>query len=173
VSARIGRVQRVAVVGSGGAGKSTFSEELGRRAGIRVVHLDQHFWKPGWVSTPREEWARLQEDLLSDETWIADGNYGGTLDVRLSRADTVIVLALPRWRCTLRALMRSLRNYGKAIQAEGCPERIDFSFLRWVWRYSSDSRPRLDQAIERYRDRLHVVELQSPTAVEAFLDAIA
>jgi len=160
----------VAIVGSGGVGKSTFAEELGRRTGIPVVHLDQHFWKPNWVPTPREEWADLQVGLLSGDTWIADGNYGGTLDVRLSRADTVIVLTLPRWRSTLRALNRSLQHRGREIQAEGCPERVDFKFLRWVWRYPLDSRPRLDREIERFREGLHVVELGSPSAAQSFLD---
>jgi adenylate kinase family enzyme len=163
-------VQRVAIVGSGGVGKSTFADDLGRRTGIPVIHLDEHFWSPGWVPTPRDAWADRQADLLSGDRWIADGNYGATLDVRLSRADTVIVLTLPRWRCTLRALRRSLRHRGQAIQAEGCPERLDLTFLRWVWRYPTDSRPRLDQAVARFRHRLTVVELASTAAAKSFLD---
>jgi adenylate kinase family enzyme len=162
----------VAIVGSGGVGKSTFAEELGRRTGIPVVHLDEHFWHPGWVPTPREAWADLQVGLLSDECWIADGNYGATLDVRLSRADTVIVLTLPRWRCARRALARSLRHRGREIQAKGCPEHLDLEFLRWVWRYPTDSRPRLDRAIDRFRERLDVVELASTSAARSFLDEL-
>jgi len=57
--------------------------------------------------------------------------------------------------------------------ADGCPERVDVQFLRWVWRYPIDSRPRLDAALERHRDRLRVIELASPTQVRMFLDAIA
>ena len=166
-------MQRIAVVGSGGAGKSTFAAELGRRTGLPVIHLDRHFWKPGWVETPREEWRTLQGSLLAGDAWIVDGNYGGTLDVRLARADTVIVLALSRWRCVVRALRRTLPHRGRALQAEGCPERLDPAFLRWIWRYPIDSRPRLDAALGRYRDSLRVVELTSPTQVRAFLDNVA
>jgi adenylate kinase family enzyme len=163
----------VAIVGAGGVGKSTFADELGLRTGIPIVHLDQQFWKPGWAETPRDEWRDLQEELLSGESWIADGNYGATFDVRFSRADTVIVLTLPRWRCTLRAFTRSLRNRGRAIQAEGCPERVDVEFLKWVWRYPADGRPRLDQALERFHERLRVIELTSTSAVRSFLDELA
>jgi adenylate kinase family enzyme len=165
-------MKRVAIVGPGGAGKSTFADELGRRTGIPVVHLDQHFWKPNWVATPKEEWIDCQVRLFSGDIWIADGNYGGTLDVRLSKADTVIVLTLPRLKCTWRALKRSLKHRGAAIQAEGCPERFDLKFLRWVWRYPIDSRPRLDKAIERFRDELAVVELDSESAARSFLEEL-
>jgi adenylate kinase family enzyme len=166
-------MQRVAIVGPGGAGKSTFADELGRRTGISVVHLDQYFWKPNWVPTPRDEWRELQVGLFSGDRWIADGNYGGTLDARLSRADTVIVLTLPRWQCTWRAFKRSLQHRGEAIQAEGCPERFDLKFLWWVWRYPIDSRPRLNQAIDRFRERLNVVELDSTSAARTFLDQVS
>jgi adenylate kinase family enzyme len=165
-------MRRVAVVGSGGAGKSTFARELGKRTGIPVVHLDRHFWKPGWVEVDRGDWQEIQRGLIAGETWIVDGNYGATFDIRFSRADTVIVLSLPRWRCASRALYRTLRNHGKAIQAVGCNERVDFKFLRWVWRYPIDSRPRLEAALERHRENLRVIELTSTDECRAFLEQL-
>lgn len=168
-----GGVQRVAVVGSGGAGKTTFARELGARTGLPVVHLDHHYWKPGWVETPREEWAAFQDELFSQDRWIADGNYGATFDVRFARADTVIVFALPRLTCVAGALWRSLAHRGTAVQAVGCPERVDVRFLRWIWRYDEDSRPRLDAALARHRRHLDVVELRSRRAGRACLDGLA
>jgi adenylate kinase family enzyme len=169
----IRKMQRVAVVGPGGAGKSVFAKELGRRTGLPVVHLDEHFWKPGWIETPRDEWRALQAELLAGDCWIADGNYGGTFDVRFERADTVIVLALPRLVCLARALRRSVRHRGTPVQAPGCPERVDLTFLRWIWRYSVDSRPRLDAAIEQHEAHLRVIELNSTRDVDAFLQEVA
>jgi len=166
-------MQRVAVVGPGGAGKSVFAEELGRRTGLPVVHLDEHFWKPGWIETPREEWRTFQSQLLAGDGWIADCSYGGTFDVRFERADTVIVLALPRLVCLTRALQRSVRHRGTPVQAPGCPERVDLRFLRWIWRYPVDSRPRLDAALERHGEHLRVIELNSRREVDAFLHGFA
>ena len=163
-------VDRVAVVGSGGAGKSTFAAALGERTGLPVVHLDRHFWQPGWVETPRDEWRRRQAELFAGDRWIADGNYGGTFDERFSRADTVIVFALPRLTCLAGALKRSTLHHGRAIQAERCPERFQLSFFRWIWNYERDSRPRLDAALARH-GHLDVVELRSRHAVRDFLDS--
>ena len=78
-------MQRIAVVGPGGAGKTTFARELGRRTGIPVVHLDRHYWRPGWTPTPADEWRAQQARLLAGERWIVDGNYGASFDVRFAR----------------------------------------------------------------------------------------
>ncbi|MGO9873061.1 MAG: hypothetical protein ACLPVY_04605 [Acidimicrobiia bacterium] len=162
-------MERVAVVGPGGAGKSTFAEELGRRTGLPVVHLDEHFWQPGWVETPKDDWRRIQRELTAGGRWIVDGNYGGTFDVRFERADTVIILQPSTLTCVAGALRRSLRNRGAAVQAAGCPERVDPAFLRWIWRYRRDSRPRLDAALDLHRLHLEVIELRSRREAEAFL----
>lgn len=164
---------RVAVVGPGGAGKTTFAAELGRRTGLPVIHLDRHYWQPGWIERSAGTWRALQRELLTGDAWIADGNYGATFDVRFARADTVIVLAPPRLLCAVRALRRSLRHHGRAVQATGCPERLSPEFLRWVWRYPRDSRPRLDAALDAHRDGLQIVELNSREEVAAFLDRVA
>lgn len=165
-------MQRVAVVGPGGAGKTTFAADLGRLLGLPVVHLDRHFWKPGWVPTPEEDWRALQAELLAGEQWVVDGNYGGTFDVRFGRADTVIVLAPRPSSCLAGAISRTATNRGRAVQAPGCPERVDFAFLRWIWRYPRDSRPRLDAELARH-PQLEVVELRSRGSASRYLAALA
>jgi adenylate kinase family enzyme len=112
----------------------------------------------------------LQANLVAGERWVIDDNYGGTFDIRFERADTVVVLALSRSRCLARALRRTIRNWGRTVQADDCPERVDLAFLRWIWRYPLDSRPRLDAALERHRGHLRVVELTSPRKVKEFLN---
>ncbi len=164
-------MERVVVVGPGGAGKSTFTRGLGERIGSPVVHLDEHFWKPGWVETPRDEFAAHQRALFAADRWIADGNYGGTFDVRFERADTVVVFVPGRVRCVVGAVRRTIRNYGDDVQAPGCPERFSLEFYRWIWNYDRDSRPRLDAAISRH-PHLDVVELRSRTAAQEFLTTL-
>ncbi len=83
-------MRRVLVIGSGGAGKSTFARRLGDILQIDVIHLDTFYWRPGWVETPKPEWREIVLGLVQRESWIMDGNFSGTLEQRLEACDTVI-----------------------------------------------------------------------------------
>lgn len=162
-------MQRVAVVGSGGAGKTTFALACSEATGLPVVHLDKHFWHPGWIESDPEDWRERQADLLIGGEWIADGNYGNTLDLRLSLADTIIWLDFSRYVCLLGAVRRTLFNLGRPMQAVGCPERFDREFLKWVWEFPRQSRPKLLEAIERHGIGAEVLRFQSRRETKAFL----
>jgi adenylate kinase family enzyme len=115
--------RRVVVTGIAGAGKSTFSRALSAKTGLPVIHLDVHFWKPGWVEPSDDEWRETQRSLLTGDEWIVDGNYPATLDLRLERADTVVVLDTPWWVCAGRALGRGIRKRPVGFQLpDGCDE---------------------------------------------------
>jgi adenylate kinase family enzyme len=77
-------MRRVLVIGSGGAGKSTFATRLAQLTGLPLFHLDALYWKPGWVETPKEVWSRTMGQLIAGARWVMDGNYGGTLEQRLA-----------------------------------------------------------------------------------------
>lgn len=167
-------MRRVAIIGSGGAGKSTLARAVGERTGIEVIHLDEHFWYPGWVETPTDEWRARQADLCARDAWIMDGNYGGTLDLRLARADTVVLVDLPR-RVTIPGVLRRwVRHHGQAVQAPGCPEHVSVEFLRWVWGYPRRGRVRALATLDAHRrDDLDLVVLRSRAEIRRWLDAVA
>ena len=74
-------MKKIILIGSGGAGKSTLAKHLGEKLGIKVFHLDALLWKPNWVGVPREEQIQVQNELVKNEQWIIDGNYGATMDI--------------------------------------------------------------------------------------------
>lgn len=164
-------MQRVLVIGSPGTGKSTFARRLAAITGLPLVHLDSHYWLPGWVETEKAAWAQTVERLVGEPAWVMDGNYDGTLASRLTRADTVVLLDLPRWRCLLRVIARILRHHGRtrADMSPGCPERFDLKFLIYVWRFPRDKMPNVRQALRGYDGAF--VELASPSAIARFLAA--
>lgn len=133
----IGR--RVLVIGMAGSGKSTFSLALSERTGLPVIHLDLHYWKPGWLRPSESEWREKQRHVLAGEAWIADGNYYETLDVPLERAQTVVLLDTPWWICAGRAFRRGLLK-PKGEMPEGCEDSVrrrlrdEWGIVGRVWR---------------------------------------
>ena len=63
-------MQRVAIIGSCGAGKSTLSEALGEKLNLPVIHLDAHYWRSGWQETKRERWQEIQQELVKADKQI-------------------------------------------------------------------------------------------------------
>jgi adenylate kinase family enzyme len=168
-------MRRILIVGSGGSGKSTLARQLGELLRIEVIHLDALHWKPGWVATPESEWRCLLERLVQQDTWIIDGTYGATLELRLAAADTILFLDLPRTLCLWRVLLRGALYAGRhrPDMAPGCPERIQPQFLRWVWRYPTASRPRLLEKLQRYSRGRRIIHLRSSAEVRQFLERIS
>lgn len=165
-------VRRVAVIGSPGAGKSTFARRLSTVMGIEVVHLDRLFWKPGWVETPRQEWEELQQWLVERAAWIIDGNYGATMDIRLEAADTVIFLDFPRRVCLWRAVKRAIQFRGETRpdMGNGCPEKIDLEFLLYIWRFRKREHAKIVQCLQAAQRRgVQVVRLKTKSEVEGYL----
>jgi adenylate kinase family enzyme len=164
-------MKRVIVIGSGGSGKSTFARELGERTGIQVIHLDREYWRPNWEKTPTDEWEAKVAEMLKGDSWIIDGNFGGTREMRMAAADTIIFLDLPRLVCMYRIFARTAKYYGRSRpdMTEGCYEQLDWDFIKWVWNYPKQSKIRLLRELERFRDKT-VVMLKTKSDVVAFLD---
>ena len=89
-------MERVVIIGSSGSGKSTLARTLGEKTGLPVVHLDLHFWHPGWIGTPDPTWQEKMEAIVKPSKWTIDGNYRRTLAIRLQVAGNVTFLYLPR-----------------------------------------------------------------------------
>lgn len=164
-------MKKIAIIGSGGAGKSTFARQLSDKLKIEVYHLDAILWKPYWVGTSKHEQKQIQHDLVAKYSWIIDGNYGGTLDIRLNAADTVIFLDIHRVICIYRAIKRVLRyrNKTRPDMGEGCEEKFDIDFLKWIWNYPKNKRPSILKMLEEVSKDKNVIILCSPKDVKKFL----
>lgn len=135
-------MERILLIGCGGAGKSTLARQLGEKLDLPVIHLDKIFWRPGWEHISQAELDAALEKIWKQEKWIMDGNYGRTLPQRLQHCDTVIWLDFSRLTCILGVAKRILTTYGtvRPDMGEGCPERLDWDFLKWVWNFNREHR---------------------------------
>jgi adenylate kinase family enzyme len=168
-------MERVLVIGSGGAGKSSFAAALAGKLGLPLIHLDAEYWSAGWTPTPPEEWAERVRALADRPRWVMDGNYGGTLELRLERCDTVVFLDLPPALCLWRVVKRWLRWAGRTRpdMAPGCRERLSWEFVTWVWRYRATRRDGILRRLAALGEGKRAVVLTSPRAVRRLLDEAA
>ena len=168
-------MKKILIIGSGGAGKSTLARELGTILDLEVIHLDTWYWNPGWVETPKAKWQSIVQDLTLRESWIMDGNYSGTLDVRLSVADTVIFLDFPRILCLARIIKRRFMYTGQSRpdMASDCPERLNWEFLKYIWSYPINRRHGILEKLSQVTLNQQVIILNEPRKVREFLQNIS
>jgi len=163
-------MKKIILIGPGGSGKSTLAKIIGKYRNLPVIHLDALYWKEGWVKTADEDWSLIVQDLLSKDSWVMDGNFGGTLDLRLAAADTVIFFDLSPVVCIWRVIKRRMKFHNKSRpdMNEGCVEQIDFEFLNWILTYRVTRRPGIMKKLNAVKADKNIVVFKSLASVKKF-----
>jgi adenylate kinase family enzyme len=172
-------VQRVSVIGTSGAGKSTFGRALGLALGVAFLELDSVFHQADWVPLGTEEFLRRVGAVVADERWVIDGNYSAVRPIVWARADTVVWLDLPKRTVMRRIIWRSFRRVAGRVELwNGNRERWrnlfawdpEESVISWAWHKHGEHRSRFAAAMTDPANRhLRFVRLTSPAAVRGFL----
>jgi adenylate kinase family enzyme len=164
---------RVAVIGPGGAGKSSIARQLGEAVGARVVELDRLFWRPGWVETPALEWEEIQRQELAREPWVVEGLHKDTMELWLEAADTIVFLDVTPLVATWRVSRRRVSGNDRSTAPEGCEPapayRAMIKFLLYQWEYRREIRPEILRILKRRRGHAEIAVLRTPEEVDAFL----
>jgi adenylate kinase family enzyme len=167
-------MQKIMVIGCCGAGKSTFSKRLQEITNLELIHLDQHYWKPNWEETDKNEWQKVVQQLADKPNWIIDGNYTGTLDIRIEKADTIIYFDFPTWKCLWRVILRVFKYWGKQRpdMPKGCNERFDFEFLHYVAIFNILKRKRILEKLEIVKNKKVVKIFKTDLDATQYLDRL-
>jgi len=167
-------MERVLIIGCGGSGKSTLARQLGEKTGLPVVHLDKLFWHPGWVESKKDEIDEKIRCVLEEPRWIMDGNYNRTIDERLKRCDTVIYLDFSRFACLMGVAKRVITTYGQVRpdMGEGCAERFDLDFLKWVGSFNKNKREKYYKMLNE-AEGIETIVLKNSRAVKKFLEQVS
>ncbi len=166
-------MKRIVFLGCAGSGKSTFSKRLGEKLNIPVTHLDTLYWKPGWVEEEKEIFIKKQLEIIEQDTWIMDGNYRDSLELRLERCDTIIYLDVPRIVSIFGIYQRyfTYKNKSRDSITAGCEEKIDSSFFNWVWHFNKRSRPMLMDKINKTNGK-NILIFKTRKALRKYIDSI-
>jgi adenylate kinase family enzyme len=167
-------MQRVAVVGCSGVGKTTFSRRLAEKTGLPLVHLDYYHHELGKdYPHNRAAWVKRVKPLIAEPSWVMDGNYQSTFPLRFARADTIIFFDYPRWRALLGIYKRRFqyRKTRRADMPEGWQEKIPRDFLMFVWKFNRDYRPNIISALDAVEGK-RVIVFHKPKEAEQYLRSL-
>ena len=167
-------MKRVAIIGCGGAGKSTLARQLSGLLDIPVYHLDALFWKAGWTATTESEFDTNLYEILSKDKWIIDGNYARTLSVRIREADTIIFLDYPTYVCLFRVIKRRIKYSGETRpdMAKDCKEKIDAEFIKWILNFRRKNRSLVLSELDKYKSEKQIYIFRSSGELEDFVCTI-
>ena len=142
-------MQKVMVIGSPGAGKSTFARKLRDFTGLPLYYLDMLWHKPDRTNISREAFDLQLKEIVKKDRWIIDGNYQRTLSLRLKECDTVFLLDYPLELCLLSAESRI------GTKREDMPwmeTEFDEEFKQWIVDFPKKQLPQIYEMLENDRE---------------------
>jgi adenylate kinase family enzyme len=163
-------MNKIVILGSCGAGKSTLARNLVSRLDMRVYHLDRIFWQRGWKAKSMDTRIDILQGFVREKRWIIEGNYLSASELHLERADTIIFLDIMPSVCLQRILKRHYiyRRRSRRDIPEGCTDKLT---LRRIWKvltFRFHGRKTIKQKLLNYHTK-EVIWLRSPKEVEDFL----
>lgn len=164
-------MERVLIIGSNGAGKSTFSYALAEKSGLPLIHIDQLYWRNNWEVTPREEFNKLVTEQAQKPRWIIEGNNIRSLGERLKYADTVFWFEFPPALCVWNVIKRLAKYCGtvRPDMPDQCVCRFDARFLRDVWGFNKKNHTRISEMLNKAYG-IKVIRLTNYKQVREYLN---
>lgn len=163
------RVDRVAIIGCGGSGKTHLANRLAALLNVPLTHLDGVYYDVDWNPLPQEQFAGIQRDLVAAPRWLIEGNYAGTLPIRLAAADTAIFLDIAAVTCLAGIVRRRLRYRGGQHAQDGVYDRLTWNFVRYIWGYRRTMRPRVRQILAEHGGNARLITLTSRRDADRFV----
>jgi adenylate kinase family enzyme len=163
-------MEKIAIVGSPGAGKTTLAKELGPKLKINVFHMDRILWQHDWKEKPRDTRIDILEDIVRERQWVIDGTYLNTSELHLETADTIIFLGISTLVCLWR-IMKRHREYDGCSRRDipmGSPDKITLLLILKVLFFPFRGRRTLKHKLRNYKSK-QIIRLRSDKEVEDFL----
>lgn len=163
-------MQKVIIVGCPGGGKSTFARALHNELGIPLYHLDLLYWKADRTVVPKSVFIEKLQNIIKEDRWIIDGNYGSTMEMRMKACDTVFFLDYPMDVCFAGIASRRGKRRADMPWIEKSDE--DAEFISFIKNFNTDSRPDVIELLKKYQEK-NIVVFHSREEAGKFLENLS
>jgi adenylate kinase family enzyme len=163
-------MNKIAIVGSPGAGKSTLAQQLGKSLNLEIIHLDRLFWQRGWERKDKDTRIDILQGLVREKQWIIEGTYLSSSELHLNAADIIIFLDIPPFVCLWRLVKRHFK-YHRCSRRDipmGCTDKLTLLHMLKVMTFPLHDGRRLKQKLRSYKSK-RIIWLRSRKEVEDFL----
>lgn len=154
------------VIGSPGAGKSTFARSLRDATGLPLYYLDMIWHKPDKTNVTTEEFDAALSKILREDAWIIDGNYQRTLEMRLKACDTVFLMDFPLEVCLSGAQARVGKRHEDLPWIE---TKFDPEFRQWIIDFSRDKLPHIYELLDQYHQNKEINIFRSRAEADDYI----
>lgn len=164
-------MDKIAIIGSSGAGKTTLAKKLGDRLGLKVYHLDRFFWRPDWRKKPDDTRIDILQSLVRQRHWVIEGSYLNSSELHLIAADTVIFLDTSPFVCICRRIKRhrEYQGYPGRDLPQGSIDKLTLPVLLHILFFPLRAKRKLEDKLSKFPLK-KVIRLYSTKEVERFLE---
>lgn len=161
--------KKILVIGSPGAGKTTFAKKLAKLSNLPLYHLDDFHWQANWIRLDPSEMNKHLHHIGNLSCWIIDGNHFKTLPLRASYANQVILLDIRSYVCLWRFFTRSLKRFFG--QRDDLPQQIkldknykpqlsiQWHLIKLILLFKFDTKPKILSLLKNHN--LEIIHLRS------------
>ena len=164
-------MKKVIVIGCPGSGKSTFSKKLNEITNIPLYHLDLMYWNNDKTIVEKEVFLNKIVETLKKDSWIIDGNYRSTMELRMKEADTIFFLDMPTKLCLESERLRRGKPR-EDLPSYLIEEGEDEEFVNLITNFQDNQRHLIVEILDKHKDK-NIVTFKSREEVENYLLKLA
>lgn len=162
-------MNKVIVIGCPGSGKSEFSRKLKDITNIPMFHLDMLYHNSDGTHISKEELEDKLKEIFKNKSWIIDGNYQRTIEMRIKESDTIFLLDLPTEVCIQGATERI------GTQRQDLPfveEKLDENFKNTILNFKEEKLPRIYELLEKYGNGKNITVFKSRNDIDNYIKVL-